>query len=196
MPLNFSRKYSKVQFSHPIRGRQFLWTNQQRAKYFCRPIRFKLCKQATGAVFTSAVLFSFSQQWRLQEGAKNGILLMIAWLIPPPEEMESLLTERKVIDNKLLTSSRTWDSVYKCKTEQKIKTSDSPQFLIIFLFQDSIMHQHSNRLHAEVLHVPLVQQVPQKPHCSSCFVPGCQGTLYLTFTIFSDFVHQKSFNHH
>ena len=189
MPLNFSRKYSKVQFSHPIRGRQFLWTNQQRAKYFCRPIRFKLCKQATGAVFTSAVLFSFSQQWRLQEGAKNGIFLMIVWLIPPPEEMESLLTERKVIDNKLLTSSRTWDSVYKCKTEQKIKTSDSPQF--------------SDHFPLSGLNYASTQQSStcRGSTCSTRSASSTETTLqqllcswlprytYLTFTIFSDLLH-------
>ena len=45
-------------------------------------------------------------------------------------------------------------------------------------FQDPIMYQHSNSLHAEILHVPFLQQIPQKLHSSSGFVSGCQGTGY------------------
>ena len=42
-------------------------------------------------------------------------------------------------------------------------------------FQDSIMYQHRNSLHAEVLHDPFLQQVSQKSHSSSGFVPCSQG---------------------
>ena len=37
------------------------------------------------------------------------------------------------------------------------------------------MYQHSHRLHAEVLHVPLLCQVPQKPHRCRLVVPSSQG---------------------
>ena len=49
------------------------------------------------------------------------------------------------------------------------------------------MHQHGHCLHAEVLHVPLLRQVPQKPHRGRCFVLGSQGMKLVTFAAAADF---------
>ena len=40
------------------------------------------------------------------------------------------------------------------------------------------MYQHSNSLHAKILHVPFLQQIPQKLHSSSGFVSSSKGTGY------------------
>lgn len=50
------------------------------------------------------------------------------------------------------------------------------------------MYQHSHCLHAEVLHVPLLRQVPQKPHRGRLLVLGSQGMLVVTFIVAADFV--------
>ena len=40
------------------------------------------------------------------------------------------------------------------------------------------MYQHSDRLHAEILHVPQLHKVPQKPHRCGCPLPRCKGATF------------------
>ena len=49
--------------------------------------------------------------------------------------------------------------------------------LIISTLQDSIMHQHSDSLHAAVLHVPQLHKVPPQLYRSSCSLPRRQGDI-------------------
>ena len=51
------------------------------------------------------------------------------------------------------------------------------QFIISTL-QDSIMHQHSDSLHAAVLHVPQLHKVPPQLYRSSCSFPRRQGDIW------------------
>ena len=53
-----------------------------------------------------------------------------------------------------------------------------------FHFQDPVMHQHSHRLHAAILHVPQFHKVSQKLHRSSCSVSGRQGIITNKFNFF------------